>query len=53
VADDSEDSKPIAANHLNLVVLIEGYCSKAKIRFQSLFMLMIVQPCFLAMSYIA
>ena len=29
------------------------HLSKAKIRFQSFFMLMIVQPCFFAMSYIA
>ena len=30
-----------------------GYCSKAKIFFQSFFMLMTVQPCFFAMSYIS
>jgi hypothetical protein len=30
-----------------------GTYSNAKMRFQSFFMLMMVQPCFFAMSYIA
>src|SRR5262249_13213579 len=34
-------------------MFVEAYPPKPKIRFQSRFMLMIVQPCFLAMSSIA